>query len=62
MDSEILCGVWGFSHTRFGGPGEKTPIAAESACDIAVQTCLHNPGGSIVGDLWGNTNVFSRSS
>src|ERR1035437_3329704 len=25
-------------------------------------TCLHNPGGSIVGDSWGNTSVFSRWS
>src|ERR1039457_5097896 len=37
IDSDIFCGVWGFSHTRFGGPGEKTPIAAEQACDLSAQ-------------------------
>src|SRR5450755_3516127 len=37
IDSDIYCGVWGFSHTRFGGPGEKTPIAAEQACDPSAQ-------------------------
>jgi len=27
----------GFSHARFGGPGEKTPLAAAQACDLRVQ-------------------------
>jgi hypothetical protein len=30
-------GVWGFSRTRFGGPGEKTPNAAEQAGDLPAQ-------------------------
>ena len=53
----FLRGVWGFSHTRFGGPVEKIPIAAGK-----LVASLLNPGGSIVGDSWGNTSVFSRWS
>ncbi len=37
----IFCGVRGFSHSRFGGPGEKTPI--DSAASLSA--CLLNPGG-----------------
>jgi hypothetical protein len=47
-------GVWGFSHTRFGGPGEKTPKAEAQARSLTL-----NPGGSIVGDSRRNTSVFS---
>jgi hypothetical protein len=57
VDPKIVSGVWGFSYTRFGGPGKKTPIADAQACDLRP-----NPGGSIVGDSWGNASVFSRWS
>jgi hypothetical protein len=53
-NAKSKCGVWGFSHTRFGGPGEKTPKAEAQARSLAL-----NPGGSIVGDSQRNTSVFS---
>ena len=31
VSEEITSGVWGFSHARFGGPGEGTPIAEAQA-------------------------------
>jgi hypothetical protein len=51
-------GVRGFSHFRFGGPGEKTPTDSEAS----LSACLLNPSGCIVGDSRQNTNVFSRQS
>lgn len=46
---DIIAGFWGFSHTRFGGPGEKTPITAAQDW-LVVSFVLRNPGGCIVGD------------
>jgi hypothetical protein len=40
-DFEDICGVWGFSQSRFGGPGEKTPIAEAQACDLFAEPRRH---------------------
>jgi hypothetical protein len=47
---DIIAGFWGFSHTRFGGPGEKTPIMAEQDLACGHSFVLRNPSGCIVGD------------
>jgi hypothetical protein len=33
-------------------------MAAAQAFDLWVKSRLHNPGGSILGDSWGNTKCF----
>jgi len=52
------CGVRGFFHSRFGGPGDRTPMHSEPG----LAACLLNPNECIVGDSRQNTNVFSRKS
>ncbi len=48
--TKVIAGFWGFSHTRFGGPGEKTPIKAETKLACGHGFFLRNPSGCIVGD------------
>jgi hypothetical protein len=50
---EFSSGVWGLFHTRFGGPGEKIPIAAAQVCDLRA-----DPGGSIVMRFAGKHKCF----
>jgi hypothetical protein len=48
----------GFFHSRFGGPGDRTPMHSEPG----LAAGLLNPNECIVGDSRQNTNVFSRKS
>jgi len=55
----IIRGVWGFSHARFGGLGEKAPIVGNPGCAlVARKPLLLNPDRCILGDSQGNTSVF----
>jgi len=54
LSRQILAGFRGFSHSRFGGPGERTPV--HSATSLAA--CSLNPSGCILGDSRQNTKGF----